>query len=215
MMSERVSLSRVGNYQLTGRCLGKGSFARVLEAEHRILKTTVALKTMNITKMSDNYMKKHFRREAEILSKVNHPGIVALFQTIESTNHYFMVLEYVDQNLCEFVRAAKRGRIDEISARSMARQLASAVAHIHAKGIIHRDIKLENVLIDSTTRKVKLADFGLSNLWDKTTMLKTHCGSPEYSAPELHSGKSYGFGVDIWALWAAYFNFSLFEVLKS
>lgn len=199
-MSERNSLSRVGNYHLTGRRLGKGSFAKVYEAEHRVLKTTVALKTMNITEMSDNYMKKHFKREAELLSKLNHPGIVALFEVMESKNHFFMVLELGEQNLCEFVRSEKRGRLDEITARSISRQLASAVAHMHARCIVHRDIKLENVLINTATKKVKLADFGLSNSWDKTTKLTTHCGSPEYAAPELHSGKSYGFEVDIWAL---------------
>lgn len=200
MASERKTLSRVGNYQLTGRCLGKGSFAKVYEAVHRSLKTTVAIKTMNVTEMTDHYMKKHFKREAVLLSKLNHPGIVALFETMESRNHFFMVLEFGDQNLCEFVRGEKRGRLDEITARTIARQLVSAVSHMHSRCVIHRDIKLENILISTGTKRVKLADFGLSNSWDKVTRLTTHCGSPEYAAPEIHAGKAYGTEVDVWAL---------------
>lgn len=199
-MSEKKSLSRVGNYLLTGRCLGKGSFAKVYEAVHRGLKVKVALKTINFTEMTDVYMRKNFKREAALLSQLNHPGIVALFEVMQSRNHYFMVLECGEQNLCEYVRASKRGRLDEITARSMSRQLSSAVAHMHAKSIVHRDIKLENILINTATKKIKLADFGLSNSWNKELMLTTNCGSPEYAAPELHSGKSYGFEVDIWAL---------------
>lgn len=58
----------------------------------------------------------------------------------------------------------------------------------------------ENILVNPMTKKVKLADFGLSNAWDKKTLLTTHCGSPEYAAPELHSGLPYGSEVDLWAL---------------
>jgi serine/threonine protein kinase len=198
---QKYALSRLGNYQLTGRCLGKGSFAKVYEATHRLLNTKVALKTMNITEMKDNYMKKHFKREAVLLSQLNHPAIVTLFEVIETKNHYCIALEFGGENLCDFVRAQKRGRLDEITARTMARQLASAVSHLHERAVVHRDIKLENIMVNATSKKVKLADFGLSNSWDKKTMLQTHCGSPEYAAPELHSGKPYGFEVDIWALY--------------
>lgn len=197
---QRYSLSRLGNYQLTGKCLGKGSFAKVYEAMHRHLNAKVALKTMNVTEMKDSYIKKHYKREALLLSRLNHPGIIALFEVMETKNHYCIVLEFGGENLCDYVRAQKRGRLDEITARTMARQLAAAVSHMHSRYVIHRDIKLENIMINTMTKKVKLADFGLSNLFDQKTMLMTHCGSPEYAAPELHSGKSYCYEVDIWAL---------------
>ncbi|CAO1409244.1 unnamed protein product, partial [Diamesa serratosioi] len=80
------------------------------------------------------------------------------------------------------------------------------VSHIHKKGIVHRDIKLENILLDKQTNRIKLADFGLSCIWDKSTYLKTNCGSPEYAAPELHFGKKYGAAVDIWSLGVVFFG---------
>ena len=198
---EKASLSRVGNYLITGRNLGRGSFAKVYEATHRNLKTTVALKTMNVTDMKDPYMKKHFKREAMLLSSLNHPGIIAIFEVMETKNHYCLVLEYGGENLCDFVRAQRRGRIDETTSRGISRQLVSAVSYMHAKNVIHRDIKLENILVNQSNKKVKLTDFGLSNTCDKKTLLTTHCGSPEYAAPELHLGKSYSYEVDIWALY--------------
>lgn len=197
----KASLSRIGNYHLTGRCLGKGSFAKVYEAVHRQLNTNVAMKTMNVTDMKDSYMKKHFKREAVLLSRLDHPSIVSLYEVMATRNHYCMVLEFGGENLCDYVRAQKRGRLDEASARFIARQLVSALVHMNDKGIVHRDIKLENILVNTATKKVKLTDFGLSSDWDKKTLLTTHCGSPEYAAPELHLGKSYGFEVDIWALY--------------
>lgn len=211
--SEKASLSRVGNYLMTGRSLGKGSFAKVYEAVHRNLKTTVAIKTMNVTDMKDPYMKKHFKREAMLLSRLNHPSIIGLFEVMQTRNHYCMVLEFGGENMCDFVRSQKRGRVDEVTARGIARQLVSAVSYMHSKDIVHRDIKLENILVDLQTKKVKLTDFGLSNAFNKESLLTTHCGSPEYAAPELHSGKSYGFEVDIWALYEFFhfFNNSLFK----
>lgn len=197
---QKVVLSRVGNYQFTGKCLGKGSFAKVYEAIHRPTNTIVAVKTMNVTEMKDEYMKKHFKREAQLLLKLNHPAIVKLFEVMETRNHYCMALEFGGENLCDYVRSQKRGRLDEVTARAFAHQLASAVSHMHEQGVIHRDIKLENVLVTPLTKKVKLSDFGLSNEWDRQSKLSTNCGSPEYAAPELHSGKAYGSEVDIWAL---------------
>jgi serine/threonine protein kinase len=197
---QRYSLLRLGNYQLTGKCLGKGSFAKVYEAKHRHLNTKVALKTMNVTDMRDGYMKKHYKREALLLSKLSHPSIVTLFEVIETRNHYCIALEFGGENLCDYVRAQKRGRVDETTARTMARQLASAVSHMHSRNVVHRDIKLENIMVNATTKKVKLGDFGLSNTCSRETMLMTLCGSPEYAAPELHSGKPYCFEVDVWAL---------------
>ncbi|CRK99158.1 CLUMA_CG012525, isoform A [Clunio marinus] len=197
---QRYHLSRIGNYDLTGRCLGRGSFAKVYEAKHRQHKIFVALKTMNITDMKDSYMKKNFKREALMLSRLNHPAIVTLFEVMETRNHYCIAIEYGGENLCDYVRNQKRGRLDEITARSIARQLASAVNHMHENRVVHRDIKLENILVNVESRRVKLTDFGLSNSFSKTSMLLTNCGSPEYAAPELHSALPYGFEVDIWAL---------------
>lgn len=197
---QRLALKAIGNYELTGRKLGSGSFAKVYEAKHIVLDKTIALKTLNVTEMKDGYMKKHYKREAAILAQLNHPAIVTLFEVVETKNHFCIALEFGGVNLCDFVRDQPRSRLDEVTARSFSRQLASAVAHMHGHGIVHRDIKLENVLVNSASKKVKLTDFGLSNTCNKGELLSTNCGSPEYAAPELQKCESYGREVDIWAL---------------
>lgn len=209
--NRKLSLSRLGYYHLSGRRLGSGSFAKVYEGIHRIANEKVAIKTMNITQMTDSYMRKHFKREAELLSRLNHPSIVALFELIETKNHYCIVLEFGGVNLCDYIQTQKRGRLDESSARIMARQLVSAISHMHESNVVHRDIKLENILVNSISKRVKLTDFGLSRSWDRKTMMMTNCGSPEYAAPELHLCLSYGFEVDVWAL---YVSLNLQLVLK-
>lgn len=196
----RYSLSQLGNYQVTQRRLGKGSFAKVFEARHQQLETRVAIKVVNLRDLDDRYMRTWYRREAQLLSTLSHSGIVALFEVMESTNGFYMVLELADTNLCDFVRSQNRGRLEELLARHFGRQLVAAVAYIHAQQIIHRDIKLENVLLNVRARKVKLSDFGLSKRWDRINPLTTNCGSPEYAAPELHANKPYGSKVDVWAL---------------
>jgi serine/threonine protein kinase len=196
---EHFSLSRIGNYEVSRR-LGKGAFAKVYEAKHRQLNVKVAVKVVNLKDMDDRYMKKWYKREAELLSQLNHPGIVALFEVMQSQNHFCMVLEYVGENLCDFIRKQNRGKLDEMLARCFSRQLVAAVSYMHRKQIIHRDIKLENILVNIRIKRVKLTDFGLSKSWDRINPLTTNCGSPEYASPELHNGKSYGPKVDIWAL---------------
>ncbi|XP_070492221.1 uncharacterized protein [Chironomus tepperi] len=145
-------------------------------------------------------MKHHYKREGYFLSQLNHEYIIKLFDVQETVNKFILVLELIPENLCDFVRNYKRGKLEESLARELFRQITSAVAYIHEKGIIHRDIKLENILIDTNQYKVKLTDFGLSEEWDKKNRLTTICGSPEYSSPEIHEGKPYGNEVDVWAL---------------
>lgn len=180
--------------------MGKGHFACVEEAIHKHLDAKVAIKIINLNELSNDYEKKHLKREEGILSQLSHPGIIKLFEIIETKNHYYLILEFGGDNLCNYIRSQRRCKLEEQVVRVYARQIVSAVSYIHKKGIVHRDIKLENILLDKVTNRIKLADFGLSCIWDKNTFLKTNCGSPEYAAPELHFGKKYGAAVDIWSL---------------
>lgn len=197
---DNSTLTSVGNYLLTRHLLGKGHFARVEEAIHKHLDTKVAIKIINLNALSNDYTKKHLKREEGILAQLSHPGIIKLFEIIETKNNYYLILEFGGDNLCNYIRSQRRSKLEEQVVRVYARQIVSAVSYLHKKGIVHRDIKLENILLDKLTNRIKLADFGLSCVWDKNTFLKTNCGSPEYAAPELHYGKKYGAAVDIWSL---------------
>ncbi|KAG5681412.1 hypothetical protein PVAND_010850 [Polypedilum vanderplanki] len=190
-----------GKYQLTGKKFGEGSFSKVREAHDTEKKMTVALKITDTKNLSNDYIERSCMREAQILAKINHFNIVKMFDCFKASSRYVLVLEVVPINLCDFIEQQHNSRLKEVTCRSIFRQIVAATAYLHKKDIIHRDIKLENILLDPKTFIAKLTDFGLSTEWsNKDERLKTNCGSPEYSAPELHEGLKYTNAVDIWAL---------------
>ncbi|KAK4884141.1 hypothetical protein RN001_000412 [Aquatica leii] len=162
----------------------------------------VAVKIMDITQIKEDYILKNLHREAKIMSQLRHPSIVSLFQTMQNGNIYYLVSELVGGgDLCTFIKSQKYGKLDERNTKVYARQLISATAHMHNIGIVHRDLKMENVMVNSIRTQIKIVDFGLSNTYSCNSPLRTHCGSPEYAAPELFiPGKSYGPEVDVWSL---------------
>jgi len=108
-----------------------------------------------------------------------------------------MVLEYAERELFDYL--VKRGRCNDAEARKFFQQIICAVEYCHRHKIVHRDLKPENLLIDAN-KNVKIADFGLSNIMTDGNFLKTSCGSPNYAAPEVISGKLYaGPEVDVWS----------------
>eukprot|EP00117_Sycon_ciliatum_P011891 scpid68531/ scgid13168/ Serine/threonine-protein kinase SIK3; Salt-inducible kinase 3; Serine/threonine-protein kinase QSK len=182
--------------------IGSGNFANVFKGTHTITKDVVAIKAIDkeaLTKVNakENVLK--LRREIEIMKKVVHRNIVRLYQVIEDKRYMYLVTEYASGGeIFDFI--VTRGRLPEQEAGKKFHQLAIAVQHLHDMGIVHRDIKAENVLLDEQLN-VKLADFGFSNHYDGKEKLKTWCGSPPYAAPELFSGTPYyGPEVDIWSL---------------
>lgn len=201
-MSKRKIIS-VGNYKFTGKILGKGNFARVEEAYHELLGLKVAVKIMDLNNIKEDYVVRNLFREATIMSKLKHPCVVSLFETMQkSDNIYYLITEIVTGgDLCTYVKAQRNGKLDERTAKYFAQQFVSAMAYMHQKGIVHRDLKMENVMLNSSQTQIKIVDFGLSNEWSSESPLKTHCGSPEYAAPELFvTSKVYGPEVDLWSL---------------
>ncbi|KAL4647748.1 hypothetical protein GN956_G8800 [Arapaima gigas] len=193
--------SKVGNY-LLGKKLGEGSFAKVREGVHTVTGEKVAIKVMDKRKvLKDSYMAKNLRREEHIQQMVHHPNIVQLLDVFETENNYYLVMELctggsiMDQLL-------KKNRLEELEVRKYVWQLVVAVKHLHQAGVAHRDLKVENILLDENDN-VKLTDFGLSNcakMLGYTDPFSTQCGSPAYAAPELLSQKKYGPKVDVWSI---------------
>ncbi|XP_021927301.1 serine/threonine-protein kinase MARK2-like isoform X8 [Zootermopsis nevadensis] len=201
----RVSSSRsrtsdephIGKYKLL-KTIGKGNFAKVKLAKHVPTGKEVAIKIIDKTQLNPGSLQKLFR-EVRIMKMLDHPNIVKLFQVIETDKTLYLVMEYASGGEV-FDYLVLHGRMKEKEARAKFRQIVSAVQYCHQKKIIHRDLKAENLLLDSEMN-IKIADFGFSNEFTPGSKLDTFCGSPPYAAPELFQGKKYdGPEVDVWSL---------------
>lgn len=137
-------------------------------------------------------------REASLGQILYHPYICKLYEMCTLSNHFYMVFEYVSGGqLLDYI--IQHGSLKENMARKIARSIASALQYLHANNVVHRDLKIENVMI-SKDGEIKLIDFGLSNLYNKSDHLDTFCGSLYFAAPELLRAQPYiGPEIDIWS----------------
>ena len=189
---------RIGHYVL-GHTIGQGSFGKVKLAEHEITGHKVAVKILNRQKMSTKQnVDKKIKREIRILKLLRHPHIIRLYEVIETPSDIFMIMEYVSGGeLFDYI--VKSGRLSQAQTKRFFQQIICGVEHIHHFRIAHRDLKPENLLLDRE-ENVRIADFGLSSLTSDGSFLSTSCGSPNYAAPEVVSGKLYaGAEVDVWS----------------
>ncbi|XP_046839981.1 5'-AMP-activated protein kinase catalytic subunit alpha-2-like [Xenia sp. Carnegie-2017] len=194
--SERGKL-KIGNYTL-GITLGHGTFGKVKLAEHKLTGHKVAIKILNRQKIKSLDVVGKIRREITNLKLFRHPHIIKLYQVISTPTDIFMIMEYVSGGeLFEYI--LKHGKSEEHSARKFFQQIISGVDYCHRHMVVHRDLKPENLLLDDHGN-VRIADFGLSNMMQDGEFLRTSCGSPNYAAPEVISGKLYaGPEVDVWS----------------
>ncbi|XP_039627614.1 NUAK family SNF1-like kinase 1 [Polypterus senegalus] len=179
--------------------LGKGTYGKVKKAVERSTGKTVAIKSIRKDRITDDLDRVHIQREIEIMSSLRHPNIICIYEVFESKDKIIIVMEYASRGeLYDYV--SSQIRIPEAEARKFFRQITSALHYCHKNNIVHRDLKLENILLDEDY-SVKLADFGLSTHFKKSQMLQTYCGSPLYASPEIVNGLPYhGPEVDCWAL---------------
>ncbi|KAG4969726.1 hypothetical protein JHK85_036147 [Glycine max] len=185
------------NYKL-GKTLGIGSFGKVKIAEHVRTGHKVAIKILNRHKIKNMEMEEKVRREIKILRLFMHHHIIRLYEVVETPTDIYVVMEYVKSGeLFDYI--VEKGRLQEDEARHFFQQIISGVEYCHRNMVVHRDLKPENLLLDSKFN-IKIADFGLSNIMRDGHFLKTSCGSPNYAAPEVISGKLYaGPEVDVWS----------------
>lgn len=137
-------------------------------------------------------------REAAMVTLLDHPFICGMRDVQRTNYHWYMLFEYVNGGqMLDYIIA--HGRLKEKQARKFGRQIASALDYCHRNSIVHRDLKIENILI-SKNGDIKIIDFGLSNLYSPRALLKTFCGSLYFAAPELLNARQYtGPEVDVWS----------------
>lgn len=184
-----------------GRELGRGGFSIVKEGKDKSSGEKVAIKFIE-----KRYVEKDelilLSREIDIMKKVQHRNILRLYEIYETESHLSLVMELVNGGEL-FYKIVDKGSYTEGEARDVIRQLVEGVDYLHNKGFAHRDLKPENLLCSESDEGVviKIADFGLSKGFGNGSRLETHCGTPDYAAPEvLRMEGSYDKEVDLWSV---------------
>ncbi|XP_014599717.1 PREDICTED: uncharacterized protein LOC106784548 [Polistes canadensis] len=179
--------------------LGQGTYGKVQLGINKETGQEVAIKTIKKCKIETEADLIRIRREIQIMSSVQHPNIIHIYEVFENREKMVLVMEYAaGGELYDYL--SERKVLSEQEARRIFRQIATAVFYCHKHKICHRDLKLENILLDQIGN-AKIADFGLSNVFDEQRLLSTFCGSPLYASPEIVKGTPYhGPEVDCWSL---------------
>ena len=195
--------NKVFDYQLNseykvGRLIGKGSFAEVRLATRISDEKLVAIKSFPNNSQGAQQTKKIVQNEIKVLKSIDHPNIVKLIDIIVSKDYMHIVLDYCDGlNLYEYMYNRGGKRLAESLARRIFIQLLDAVSYLHRNNIYHRDLKLDNIMIDRTG-KVTIIDFGFAIQASAEAKITTFCGTPFYMAPEIYQRISYtGASVDL------------------
>ncbi|KAI3690846.1 hypothetical protein L2E82_49057 [Cichorium intybus] len=191
---------QLGKYEI-GRTLGEGNFGKVKFAKDVQTGHSFAVKILEKTRIKNLNFTDQIKREIATLKILKHPNVVRLHEVLASKTKIYMILEYVNGGEL-FETIASKGKLSESNGRKMFQQLIDGVSYCHDKGVYHRDLKLENVLVDAKG-SIKISDFGLSALPQHLRddgLLHTTCGSPNYVAPEILSNRGYdGATSDTWS----------------
>ncbi|KAI7907960.1 kinase-like domain-containing protein [Cokeromyces recurvatus] len=196
-----VGLHFIGDYFISST-IGYGSTGQVKLGIHQISGTKVAIKIIPRRELDSSLkIKQAVERELAVLQLLNHPNLIELYQILQDERNIYFIMEYVPGGeLYSILNEKPDRRLNEIEAREIFKQIADALIWCHAHHICHRDLKLENILLDEGKRNIKIADFGMAIMQPTTQLLKTSCGSPHYASPEIVRGiPYYGPAADVWS----------------
>ncbi|GCF08544.1 serine/threonine-protein kinase [Dictyobacter arantiisoli] len=205
MQQDDLIGTTLGNYRIL-ETLGQGGMARVYKAHQENLGRDVAVKVLPPWYAADRSFVERFNLEARLVASLTHPNIVTVHDASEQNGHIYIVMQFVDggtlkQRLDNLL--LERRTIDNVELISIFTQLADALTYAHAQGVIHRDIKPVNVLMDRSGRPI-LSDFGIAKVLASTQANLTRpgagVGTPEYMSPEQCQGGPVDGRADIYAL---------------
>jgi len=185
--------------------LGKGSYAIVRGASSKKHKRRVAIKIVSKKKAPEDYLTKFLPREIQVLKRLRHPNCISLLEAIETNTRIYLIMNLAENgDLLEYIR--ERGPMSDDEARRLFKQLITAIEYFHGLGVVHRDLKCENLLLDLSYNLV-VSDFGFARgqpinaETGKRRLSQTFCGSYAYAPPEILRGIAYdGAIADIWSV---------------
>ena len=190
---------KINNYKILGT-IGSGTYGKVKLATHIKTKEQVAIKIIEKVKLIRTGDEERIKKEMRIMSTLNHPNILKAFEIFEDEKNFYIIMEKPERgDLFNYIGNKKRLSISEST--FIFYQLVNGIHYLHKNKICHRDLKPENILISSDLI-IKIGDFNLSSFFtNENNKLKTNCGSPCYSSPEMLKGNKYKpKPVDIWGI---------------
>ncbi|CAK9185374.1 unnamed protein product [Ilex paraguariensis] len=196
----------VGDY-VVGKQIGAGSFSTVWHARHRAHGTGVAIKEIDMSRMSRK-LQESLMSEIDILKQIRHPNVIRLHEMIEETGKIYIVLEYCKGGDLSMFIQQRQGRIPEATAKHFMQQLAAGLQVLRENNVIHRDLKPQNLLLSTKEDNsiLKIADFGFARSLQPRGLAETICGSPLYMAPEIMQLQKYDAKADLWSVGAILFQ---------
>jgi serine/threonine-protein kinase len=196
----RFAAALAGQYELE-REIGRGGMGVVYLARDARLDRQVAIKTLPVHLANDPVVRERFLREARTAARLSHPNIVPIHRADEIAGHVFFVMGYVDgESLAQRIR--RLGRITPRETVRVMADVSAALGYAHAHGVIHRDVKAENILLDAKTGRAMVTDFGIARLAEAAPLTATGqvLGTVYYVSPEQVSGERIDARTDIYSL---------------
>ena len=209
---EPGTIGRVGEFQLL-EFLGRGGMGVVFRARDTTLGRMVALKIMSPSLLADEDAGARFLREAKSAAAINHPNVVTIHSVHDSAELPFLVMEFIEgESLQQRLRRLRRLNSAELA--DIARQVASGLAAAHTAGVVHRDVKPANILIEADSGRIVVSDFGLARATDSATLTSdgTVAGTLTFLAPERVNGLSADHRSDLFSLGSVLYTAASGEV---
>ena len=188
------------NFYKILKLIGKGSFGKVYLSVQKLTNRLVAIKCLEKEFLKNSITKKKILLEVNILKKIiGHLNLIKLLEVFENKKYVFCVFEYCQKgDLLNYIK--KKKNLKEKKIQNIFFQICKGLNFLHINRILHRDIKLDNILLNDK-EICKICDFGVSRFMAKEDVSSEQCGTPAYLAPEIVRGDGYkGFGVDVWSL---------------
>lgn len=202
-------MKKLQSYELQ-EVIGAGGMGTVYKAWHTLQKKFFAIKTLNANFNFDDNIKNRFRNEASILSNLEHPNIVKVYDVLEDPSGLHIIMEYIEGSTLEKKFIKESGPIPSDKALPLFRQVLAGIEFAHSKGVIHRDIKPANILI-TPEGTVKITDFGIAKILDGSEITKTgtKLGTIHYMSPQAVLGEKPNEKTDVYSL-----GITLYEMLS-